>query len=187
MFQKAFPGDKDPVTLNNAAMAIGAFERKLMTPSKWDAFLKGDKNALNDDEKAGFLKFSAAGCQTCHNGPLLGGNSYKKVGLVKSWPDAKDQGRVKISKSASDQFVFKVPSLRNIAKTGPYFHNGSVSKLDVAIREMAEYQLGKPLVSADVQAIATWMNALTGPLPAEYIKAPKLPPSTNRTPKPVID
>jgi cytochrome c peroxidase len=187
LFHKAFPGDKDPVSLNNAGKAIGAFERKLMTPSRWDAFLKGDANALTDDEKTGFLKFADAGCAACHNGALVGGNSYKKLGVKKNWPDNKDQGRVKVSKDSSDKFVFKVPSLRNIVKTGPYFHNGSIPTLDVAIMKMSEYQLGKPLSEPDVKAIVAWMNTLTGPLPTEYIQPPTLPPGTDKTPKPMSD
>ncbi len=187
LFQKAFPGDKNPVTLANAGKAIGAFERKLMTPSRWDAFLKGDVHALTDTEKTGFLKFADAGCPACHNGALLGANSYKKLGIVKSWPDARDQGRLKISKDASDEFVFKVPSLRNITKTGPYFHNGSIATLDAAVQAMSEYQLGKPLSASDVKAITAWMETLTGALPADYIRPPKLPSGTNRTPGPVSD
>jgi cytochrome c peroxidase len=186
-FEKAFPGEKNPVNITNAANAIGAFERELMTASRWDAFLKGDKSALSDAEKEGFLKFADAGCAACHNGALLGGNSYKKLGIARAYPDKKDTGVAKVSKKADDRFVFKVPSLRNIAKTGPYFHNGSVPTLDAAVTRMAEYQLGEPLSAGDVQAITTWMNSLTGPLPAELIRPPKLPPSTDRTPKPVTD
>ncbi len=187
MFAKAFPGEKNPVTIDNATLAIGAFERKLMTPSRWDAFLKGDKAALTDEEKLGFLKFSSAGCPACHNGALLGGNSFKKLGVAKKWPDAHDSGLARISKKSSDRFVFKVPSLRNINQTGPYFHNGSVPTLDAAITAMAEYQLGEPLTPADVKLVATWLGSLTGPLPTDYIREPKLPPSTDKTPKPVME
>lgn len=187
LFQKAFPEDHNAVSLKNAAKAIGAFERGLMTPSRWDAFLKGDVNALNDAEKSGFLKFADAGCAACHNGALLGANSYKRLGVVKAWPDKKDLGRVAVSKDASDRFVFKVPSLRNIVKTGPYFHNGSIPTLDAAIQKMSEYQLGKALTESDVKAIAVWLDTLTGPLPTEYIRPPKLPAGTDRTPTPVSD
>jgi cytochrome c peroxidase len=186
-FKRAFPGEPDPVNITNAAKAIGAFERELMTPSRWDAFLKGDQSALSEVEKEGFLKFVDAGCAACHNGALLGGNSYKRLGIAKAYPDKKDIGVAKVSKKADDRFVFKVPSLRNITKTGPYFHNGSVPTLDAAVTRMAEYQLGKPLSPADVKAITTWMNALTGRLPEELIRPPKLPASTDRTPKPVTD
>jgi cytochrome c peroxidase len=186
-FQRAFPAGNGPVSLSNASKAIGAFERKLLTPGRWDAFLRGDTAALTDEEKAGFLKFYDLGCADCHNGPLLGGNSYKKLGVKKRWPGLKDPGRARISKDPSDKFVFKVASLRNVAKTGPYFHNGSAATLDEAVRQMSEYQLGRVLNPSDVTAIVTWLNALTGPLPDAYIAAPRLPPSTDQTPKPIID
>ena len=119
LFQKAFPGEKSPVSLKNAGIAIGAFERRLMTPSRWDAFLKGDVNALSDAEKTGFLKFADAGCPACHNGALLGANSYKKLGVVKNWPDSKDQGRVKISKDASEVRLQRRP--RTSPRLAPTF------------------------------------------------------------------
>jgi cytochrome c peroxidase len=186
-FQKAFPDAKDPINLTNAAKAIGAFERKLMTPSKWDAFLKGDQAALNDAEKNGLLKFVDAGCSACHNGALLGGSSYQKLGIAKAYPNLQDKGVAEVSKKSEDSFRFKVPSLRNIAKTGPYFHNGAVSTLDAAILQMSEFQLGKSLTQADIKSIAGFLDTLTGPLPKEYIKAPKLPPGTPQTPKPESD
>jgi cytochrome c peroxidase len=186
-FRRAFPGEPNPVTLDNAANAIGAFERELMTPSRWDQFLNGDKQALTDQEKAGFLKFVDAGCVACHNGALLGGNSFQKLGVAKSWPDPHDPGRQKVTKAAADKFVFKVPSLRNVAKTGPYFHNGSVPTLDAAIERMSEYQLGRPLDRRDIESIATWLQSLTGRLPEDLIRPPQLPKSTGRTPKPETD
>ena len=127
-FKSTFPGEKDPVTYDNMAKAIGAFERRLVTPARWDKFLGGDQNALTSDEKAGFNAYVEAGCQTCHAGAYLGGNLYQKLGMVKPWPDASDPGREKITKSEADRMVFKVPSLRNIDKTGPYYHNGKVAK-----------------------------------------------------------
>ena len=186
-FKKAFPDSKDPVNLTNAAKAIGAFERKLMTPSRWDAFLKGDRSALTDAEKTGFLKFVEAGCPACHNGSLLGAASYQKLGIAKAYPDLSDGGVAEVSKKTEDKGRFKVPSLRNITRTGPYFHNGAVPTLDGAITQMSEYQLGKPLTPADVKSIATFLDSLTGPLPSEYIKPPKLPASTPQTPKPETD
>src|SRR5205085_829381 len=117
------------------------------------------------EEKAGFNTFAAAGCQTCHAGALLGGNMYQRIGMVKPWPDTADPGRFKVTKSESDKFLFKVPSLRNIEMTGPYFHDGKAQALNVAIAEMADYQLGKPLTAAEIQSIATWMKSLTGEIP----------------------
>ena len=182
-FRRAFPNQQNPVTLDNAAKAIGAFERELMTPARWDQYLEGDKSALTDQEKAGFLTFVNAGCAACHNGALLGGNSYKKLGFAKAWPDSKDLGREQVTNAATDKLVFKVPSLRNITKTGPYFHNGSIPTLDMAIEKMSEYQLGHPLDKSDIESIATWMKTLTGRLPEELIQPPQLPKSTAQTPK----
>jgi cytochrome c peroxidase len=183
-FQKAFPGEKDPVTYDNVGNAIGAFERKLVTPARWDKFLKGDQAALTDAEKAGFHTFVTSGCRMCHAGALLGGNMYQRIGNVKPWPDASDPGRFKVTKSGGDKFMFKVPSLRNIAKTGPYFHNGKTPTLNAAVGMMADYQVGKTLTEAEIQSIVTWMQSLTGEIPADYIRAPELPKSTSKTPKP---
>ncbi len=124
-FQKAFPDDKEPLTYDNMSLAIGTFERGLLTPSRWDRFLEGDKTALTADEQAGFHEFVAAGCGTCHAGALMGGNLYQRIGLMKPYPDT-DPGRYQVTKVESDRAMFKVPSLRNVAKTAPYFHNGKV-------------------------------------------------------------
>ena len=183
-FKKAYPDQKDPVTYDNMANAIGAFERKLVTPARWDQFLKGDKTALTPEEKAGFNKFVDAGCAACHMGAYAGGTLYQKLGVVKPWPDKTDLGRAKVTKNQGDEMMFKVPSLRNIEKTGPYFHDGKVATLEEAIKLMAEYELGKQLVDADVKSIAAWLRSLTGTIPADYIKPPALPPSGPKTPKP---
>ena len=183
-FKKAFPEDKDPISYDNMAKAIGAFERKLVTPSRWDKFLHGDQNALSAEEKAGFNAYIEAGCQSCHVGTYVGGNLFQKLGAAKPWPDASDPGREKVTKSEADRLVFKVPSLRNIEKTGPYYHNGKVATLEQAVSTMAEYQLGKNLSDAQVKSIITWLMTLTGDLPADYIKEPPMPKGTNRTPKP---
>jgi cytochrome c peroxidase len=186
-FKKAFPADKDPISYDNMAKAIGVFERRLITPSRWDAFLGGDRAALTVEEKKGFNDFMEAGCQACHAGAYVGGNQYQRLGAVKAWPDTSDPGREKVTKSEADRMVFKVPSLRNIEKTAPYFHNGKVETLEEAIARMGEYQLGKTLSDAQVKSMATWMETLTGNIPAEYVKAPILPKSTAKTPKPVGD
>src|SRR5262249_20089237 len=113
-FKKAFPQDKDPITLANVGKAIGAFERKLVTPSRWDKYLKGDKAALTAEEKAGFNKFFDTGCIACHTGSGVGGTMYQKLGLVKPWPDQKDLGRAKETKQEADKMMFKTPGLRNV-------------------------------------------------------------------------
>lgn len=184
LFKKAFPGEAQPLTYDNMARAIGAFERKLVTPSRWDKFLKGDATALTDAEKAGFNRFYDAGCATCHNGAYLGGAMYQKAGVAKPWPSQTDPGRLAATKNEKDRMFFKVPSLRNIEKTWPYFHDGSVKSLDVAVRMMAEHELGKPLSKEDVASIGTFLKALTGEVPRDYIKPPKLPAATAKTPKP---
>jgi cytochrome c peroxidase len=184
LFQTAFPQDKDPITYNNMALAIGAFERGLVTPSRWDAFIEGDQSALTDAEKSGFNTFAATGCQWCHYGPYVGGAVFQKLGVVKPWPSQTDQGRYQVTKDESDKMVFKVPSLRNIKKTAPYFHDGSVPTLDQAIRNMAVHQRGVTLTEAQVKSIETWMDSLTGQVPMSYIKPPELPKSTSQTPRP---
>lgn len=183
-FKTAFPNDKDPVTYNNMGKAIGAFERRLVTPARWDKFLKGDETALTAEEKVGFNTFARSGCPTCHAGSLLGGNMYQRLGTAKEWPDPSDLGRLNVTKNQADKLMFKVPSLRNIEKTGPYFHDGKVTSLNEAIVKMADYQVGTKLSDAEVQSIATWMKSLTGDIPAGYITQPELPKSTSRTPKP---
>jgi cytochrome c peroxidase len=183
-FRKAFPDDKKPVSYDNMAKAIGAFERKLMTPSRWDRFLKGDKTALTPEEQAGFKTFVAVGCKTCHAGALLGGSFYQKFGLAKPHPRSTDPGRAKLTKDAADQSVFKVPSLRNIEKTAPYFHDGATAGLDEAVRDMGEYQLGRALTAEETKQIIDFLKVLTGTVDPEYTKPPVLPPSTAKTPKP---
>ncbi len=185
-FRKAFPEEKDPITYENVARAIGAFERKLVTPSRWDQFLRGDSQALTNDEKAGFNLFMETGCQACHAGAYLGGNSYQILGLVKPWPDTTDPGREKVTKSATDRMLFKVPGLRNVVETRPYYHNGQVQTLEQAVSRMAEHQLGKTLTDAQVRSIIAWLKTLTGEIPTEYIKPPVLPQSTSKTPKPEV-
>lgn len=186
MFRKAFPGERDPVTFDNMARAIAAFERKLMTPSRWDRFLQGDKSALTDAEKAGFLKFADTGCATCHMGACAGGTMFQKLGVAKPYPGLKDEGRAKATGRVEDRFFFKVPGLRNVEKTWPYFHDGSVKTLEEAVQKMAEYELGNSLSPADVQSIVTWLKTLTGEIPADLTKPPALPPSTAKTPKPSL-
>ena len=183
-FKKAFPEEKDPVTYDNMARAIGAFERRLVTPARWDNFLQGDQAALTDQEKTGFNKFMEAGCQACHAGAYLGGEMYQKLGAVKPFPDTSDPGREAVTKQESDRMIFKVPSLRNIEKTAPYYHTGKVPTLEAAVKEMAEYQLGKQLKDDEVASIVAYLKTLTGSIPAEYVKQPELPKSTAKTPKP---
>lgn len=182
-FKAAFPGQADPVTYDNFGKAVGAFERKLLTPSRWDDFLKGKEDALTAEEKKGFENFAKAGCVTCHNGAGVGGHMYQKLGLVKAWPDLKDEGRAAETKQESDKFMFKVPSLRNITETGPYLHDGSVKDLTTMVKMMAEYQLGKTISDEETASIVTFLKSLKGDLPTDYIAKPELPAATAETPK----
>jgi cytochrome c peroxidase len=184
LFKAAFPESADPINYDNFALAIGAFERQLVTPAAWDKFLQGDATALGEAQLAGLDEFLGANCQTCHMGPYLGGSMFQKLGVVKPWPDQTDTGRHKVTGNEADKMMFKVPSLRNIAKTGPYFHDGKVATLEEAITLMAEYELGQELSQAQVQSIAQFLDALTGEIPADYIRKPELPESTASTPKP---
>jgi len=183
-FKRAFPNEKKPVTYDNMARAIGAFERKLLTPSRWDTFLKGDKNALTPEEQVGFKTFTDAGCQTCHAGALLGGSFYQKLGVAKPFPRSADPGREKVTKIAGDRGVFKVPSLRNIERTSPYFHDGATAGLDQAVRDMGEYQLGRTLTAEETTRIIDFLKVLTGAIDPEFTRAPALPKSSATTPKP---
>ena len=183
LFKQAFPDDKEPVSYENMAKAIGVFERGLVTPSRFDKFLGGDQKALTDDERAGLAKFLEVGCQSCHDGDSIGGTTYQKLGKVKEFPGLKDMGRYDATKKDEDKGFFKVPGLRNIAKTGPYYHDGSIKTLEEAVDNMAWHQLGVKLKPEDTKSIVTFLNALTGDLPTEYIKKPELPPSGPKTPK----
>lgn len=161
-FTRAFPGEKEPLTFQNVGVAIGAYERTLATPSKWDEFLKGDDAALTDDEKRGLNTFIEVGCTGCHNGALLGGNNYMKLGLVRPWPNQSDVGRVAVTKNSSDSMVFKVAQLRNVTETGPYFHDASAASLGEAISLMGQHQLGKELTPEQVLDIADFLGSTKG-------------------------
>jgi cytochrome c peroxidase len=183
-FKKAFPGEKEPISFANVGRAIGAFERKLTTRARWDDYLEGKTSALSDKEVEGLKLFTNLGCMGCHTGEFLGGSMYEKVGVVQPWPGQKDQGRYDLTRRDADRMLFKVPTLRNISETAPYFHDGSAATLDEAVTMMARHQLGLQLDAAEVDAIVTWLNSLKGDLPMGYIASPELPPSTDSTPKP---
>ena len=160
-FQAAFPGDDDPVTVENFGRAVGAFERTLWTKSRFDALLDGDDNALTAEEKAGLKTFMEVGCITCHNGRTVGGGMYQKLGLVQPY-ETEDKGRGAHTGNAAEDYFFKVPMLLNVAETAPYFHDGSVKTLEEAVRLMAKHQLGKQLTDEQVASIVTFLKSLTG-------------------------
>jgi cytochrome c peroxidase len=183
LFAAAFPGDEKPISFDNFGKAVGAFERRLVTPAPIDAFIAGDLDALDDAQVAGLQTFLDTGCTTCHQGVAIGGAMYQKLGLVRPFETA-DEGRAAITKNPADKGFFKVPSLRNVAKTGPYFHDGGLATLDDAIRTMAAVQLGRDLDDAQIASIRTFLESLTGTIDAAYVAAPDLPESGPRTPKP---
>ena len=160
-FSQAFPGDADAVTYDHLARAIAAFERTLITRDRFDTFLRGQNRALSAHEQKGLREFLTVGCTTCHNGPLIGGNAYKKFGIFAAYPPDTDKGRIDITKDEADDLVFKVPSLRNIAITGPYFHDGREASLADAVRRMGKMQLNLDLSNDQVAAITAYLNSLT--------------------------
>lgn len=157
---KAVFGSADALTYDNVAEAIAAFERTLITKDRFDDFLKGDNKALTQAELQGMQDFISTGCIACHTGPLLGGHMYQKMGLVKPYPNTEDKGRFDVTNNPSDMYVFKVPSLRDIGSTAPYFHDGKAATLDVAVKEMAMYQLGRDLDEKTTQSIVTFLRAM---------------------------
>lgn len=184
-FREAFPGDKKPVTMANAARAIAAFERKLVTTSRFDAFVDGKHDALSEQEQRGLQLFATTGCTTCHNGPAVGGTSFQKLGLIEDYPGLKDAGRFDATQNEDDRGKFRVPTLLNVDKTGPYLHDGSVVELPQMVRLMAKHQLARTLTDPEVDDLVSFLKSLTGELPpAEFIAPPELPPSTAKTPKP---
>jgi cytochrome c peroxidase len=173
-FAQVFPDQEESVTIENAATAIGAFERGLVTPGPFDEFLKGDLQALTPEQAQGLRLFVDTGCVSCHAGPVLGGQNYQKLGLKKPY-ETEDMGRFEVTQKEADKMKFKVPGLRNITQTGPYFHDGSVKTLKESISLMAEHQLGKTLSDDEVTKIETFLESLTGEVDKDYIREPKLP------------
>ncbi len=180
LFEAAFPEEDDPITYENVVAAIAAFEEGLITPSRWDEYLSGNLSALTPEEKSGAQLFANLGCLVCHTGMFLGGSMLEKVGVHEPWPYDRDRGRAEVTGQKADDMVFKVPSLRNVAKTAPYFHDASAATLDEAVRMMARHQLGVELEPEEVRSIVTWLQCLSGELPLEYIKRPKLPEDPRR-------
>ena len=180
LFKKAFPGESSPVTVDNFAKAVGAFERTLVTPSPFDSFLKGDVAALKEEEKRGLKTFMEAGCVMCHFGTYLGGQMYEKFGIFEPYwkytrSEPIDEGRYAVTKNEADKYVFKVSVLRNVAKTAPYFHDGSVDKLEEAVWIMGKVQLNRDLTKEQVAEIVTFLKSLTGIIPEEALTIPLLP------------
>ena len=183
-FKAAFPED-GAVSFKNITTALGAFERTLLTPTRWDDYLKGNVSALSEQERKGVRAFMDNGCIACHSGVNLGGTMFQKFGLVdgpywKHIDDPKhDKGRADVTKKAEDEFFFRVPGLRNVERTYPYFHNGSVWELDKAVNIMAKAQLGKTLAPEETENIVAFLKALSGNVPESARTMPELPVSTD--------
>ncbi|WP_338060765.1 cytochrome-c peroxidase [Bradyrhizobium valentinum] len=187
MFKKAFPNEASPVTFDNFAKAIEAFEATLITPAApFDQYLEGDTTALNDQQKAGLKLFMQTGCSSCHNGINIGG--YFPFGVIErpgaTLLPASDKGRYAVTKAASDEYVFRAAPLRNVALRAPYFHSGQDWSLKQAVGVMGEIQLGIELSDKEKNDIVAFLNSLTGQLPK--IEYPKLPTRTDATPLPSL-
>ena len=186
-FQAAFPGESNPMTFENVQKAIAVFEATLITPNApFDAFLKGDATALTDAQKDGLGLFMDKGCSGCHNGINVGGGMYAPFGVVErpgsEFLPASDKGRFEVTKTVDDAYVFKVPTLRNIALTAPYFHTGKSWDLRQAVAVMGASQLGIQLTDDEVTKITTFLHSLTGEQPR--VVYPILPPSVAETSRP---
>lgn len=189
LFAQAFPGEKDPVTFDNMARAVEVFEATLLTPhAPFDRFLRGESGALTREQQNGLQLFIDKGCASCHNGINVGGSGYFPFGVVEE-PTAEvrppqDLGRFKVTNTAADRYVFKSPSLRNIALTPPYFHSGVVWNLRDAVAIMGSAQLGATLDATEAQRITLFLETLTGEQP--QVVHPVLPPMTPEMPRPQL-
>ncbi|MGB3225774.1 MAG: cytochrome-c peroxidase [Desulforhopalus sp.] len=189
MFALAFPGQEAPVTFDNMAAAIEVFEATLITPdSRFDRLLRGEEKALSEFELKGLEVFMEKGCAECHNGINMGGHDYYAFGVMETPASdiiSDDKGRFVVTNLQEDEYVFKSPTLRNIALTPPYFHSGKVWPLPEAVRIMSSAQLGIQLDEQEVASITAFLQTTTGIQP--YIVYPILPASTDATPRPVLE
>ncbi|MBA4141548.1 MAG: cytochrome-c peroxidase [Nitrosospira sp.] len=181
-FKELFGADK--INIDMVTDAIAAFEETLVTPdSRFDKWLKGDKSALTQAELEGYKLFKESGCTSCHNGPAVGGASFQKFGVHEPYKTAsKAEGRFGVTGKDADRFMFKVPTLRNVELTYPYFHDGAAWTLEEAVEIMGRLQLGRKFSKDENAKIVAFLKTLTGKQPE--LKLPILPPSNNETPRP---
>jgi cytochrome c peroxidase len=182
LFAEAFAGEAAPLTFDNVARAIAAFERTLLTPgAPFDRYLAGDTAALDAPQKEGLTLFQASGCLGCHTGPLLGGNGYAAFTHRKA---SGDVGREAVTRNAADRYVFRIAPLRNVSETAPYFHDGSAATLDEAIAVMGQVQLQRTFNDAEVAALVAFLRSLTGEFPSiTYPSLPRtIPPAARAVP-----
>lgn len=182
-FKKAFGSDK--IDIDSITTAIAAFEETLVTPnSRFDLWLKGDPKALSAQELAGYKLFKESGCVACHNGPAVGGKSFQKMGLIEPYQTASGAvGRAAVTGDDADRFTFKVPTLRNVELTYPYFHDGEAATLTQAVDVMGRLQLGRQFTPEENVRIVAFLRTLTGDQPK--FSLPILPPSADSTPRPI--
>ncbi|PHV27556.1 cytochrome C biogenesis protein CcsA [Janthinobacterium sp. BJB426] len=182
-FRQVFGQDK--LTIEQVTRAIAAFEEVLVTPgSRFDQWLSGKKSALTKDELAGYQLFKSSGCIACHNGPAVGGNTFQKMGVVEPYKTAMTaQGRSAVTGKDADRFNFKVPTLRNVELTYPYFHDGEAATLTQAVDVMGRLQLGRTFTPDENAKLVAFLKTLTGKQP--HLVLPILPPSSDTTPRPV--
>ena len=171
LFRAAFPQDPNPVRWPRVLQAIGAFERGLVTPSPFDRYLEGEEQVLDSSQSRGLEHFLRLGCADCHNGPALGGLNLHKLGRKQPFA-SQDRGRFTVTHKASDDGVFKVPSLRNVCETAPYFHDGGVRKLEEAVGLMAKHECGQNLTPQQLGELCDFLTSLTGQIPLDYVRSP---------------
>jgi cytochrome c peroxidase len=166
-FKKAFPDDSPSLSAETYGKALGGFTKRLFARARWDKFLGGDKTALTEEELSGFAMFVEAGCTSCHQGKYIGATQLQKLGMAKPWPPpaGTDPGRFAVSKQEMDRGMWKVPSLRNVTRTGPYLHDGSIASLAEVTKLMARHQVGKELSDEQAAAIVKFLGTLEGDPP----------------------
>lgn len=182
-FKQVFGTDK--ITIDEVTAAIAEFEKTLVTPnSRFDQWLLGKADALTPDELAGYRLFKKSGCIACHNGPAVGGRTFQKMGVIEPYHTRNPaQGRSAVTGKDADRFNFKVPTLRNVELTYPYFHDGAANTLTKAVDIMGRLQLGKKFTPRENNLIVEFLKTLTGEQPSFLL--PNLPPSSDQTPRPV--
>ena len=181
-FKKVFK--VDTINIDKVTSAIAAFEETLVTPNaRFDKWLRGDDTAINNEELAGYELFKSSGCTNCHNGAAVGGNSFQKMGAMEPYKTKNPaSGRFAVTKDDADRFKFKVPTLRNVELTYPYFHDGGAATLSKAVEVMGQIQVGKTFTTEENKSIVAFLKSLTGDQPK--FELPLLPPSTDATPPP---
>lgn len=160
-FAQAFPAAKPVISYQKIAEAIAAFERTLITPSRFDDFMKGDADALTKKEQRGLATFLKVDCNSCHDGKLIGGETYEPLGKENPYENQDDQGMYMLTKDETERMFFKVAPLRNVALTAPYFHDGKIKTLEEAVRKMGKLQLDKDLTDQQVSDITAFLKTLT--------------------------